>query len=248
MSNRPTVIVTGGAKGIGAAICRKFALCGYNVLIHYNKSEERAAALKKEILLCGADCDIFCGDLSQAENCEKLAAFAKDRFGGIDVLINNAGVSQIGLFSDISEEDYERVFGANVKSAIFCSKAVLDIMRKDGKEGGKIINISSMWGICGASCEVLYSASKAAIIGLTKALAKELCYSKIRVNCIAPGVVNTDMFTHYDKKTQKEIADDIPLGYVDEPENIAETAFFLASDGGDYFDGQVLSPNGGRVI
>ena len=168
------------------------------------------------------------------------------RFGGVDVLVNNAAVAQIKLFSDITSDDWDNIFNVNVKGMFNCTKAVLPYMIH--QKHGKIVNISSIWGITGASCEVHYSASKAAVIGLTKALAKELGPSGIQVNCVAPGVVNTDMNAELSKEDIEQIADETPLGVIGNASDIANTVCFLASDKADFITGQVISPNGGLVI
>lgn len=245
-NQRKTVIVTGGGRGIGAAVCRRFCRGGYNVMIHYNTSERDAAALKMELTEQGGCAEIFGADLRDPTEARRLVSKTLYTFGNIDVLVNNAGISQTGLFSDTRPEDYAYVFDSNVKTAVFMTKEVLQPMLAQAR--GTVINISSVWGVCGGSLEVLYSASKAALIGFTKALAKELSKSGIRVSCVAPGVVDTAMFSCYDEQTQDEIRKEIPLGYVESPENIAESVYFLCTDAGAYYHGQTLNPNGGFAM
>ena len=171
---------------------------------------------------------------------------SQELFGGVDVLVNNAGVSSFGILQDISEEEWDRVFGINVKGAFLCAKAALGHMIRN--HGGVIVNISSMWGLVGASCEVHYSASKAALIGMTKALAKELGPSGIRVNCVAPGVIDTDMNSKLTEDDLAVLREETPLGKIGKPSDVAASVMFLASDGGKFITGQVISPNGGIVI
>lgn len=245
-NGKKTVVVTGGAGGIGSAVCRRFAAAGYNVMIHYFKSEKAALDLKSELCRGGTAAECFSADLRDPAEAKRLISKTLFEFGDVDVLVNNAGVSHTALFTDTSEDDYERIFDTNVKSAVFASKAAVFEMLK--KQSGSIINVSSVFGVTGGSCEVLYSASKSALIGFTKALSKELSFSGIGVFCVAPGVVDTAMFSCYDDKTRAEIISEIPLGYPESPENIAESVYFLSTDAGRYYSGQVLCPSGGFGI
>lgn len=235
------VVITGGSRGIGAACAEKFAGNGDRVFIIYEKNDSAAAVLCEK---CGAipvKADISTADGAKIAE-QAIHAVAKS----VDVLVNNAGISEIKMFCDISEADWDRMFDVNTKSAYFMTKAFLPDMIS--KKSGKIVNISSMWGEVGASCEVHYSASKAAIIGFTKALAKELAPSGICVNCITPGVIETDMNSCLDADTKAELLEEIPLGRIGNPAEIAESVFFLASAGSDYITGQVLGINGGMII
>ena len=189
---------------------------------------------------------IICADVSQKSDVELMFSQIQNEFGGVDILVNNAGIAQAKLFTDITEEEWDKMFSVNVKGIFNCTKAALPYMIH--KKSGKIINISSIWGITGASCEVHYSASKAAVIGLTKALAKELGPSGITVNCVAPGVVETDMCALLSPEDISALKDETPLGCIGTPDDIAKTVLFLASGGGDFLTGQVISPNGGMVI
>lgn len=235
------VVITGGSRGIGAACARKFAKNGDRVFIIYEKNDSAAQALCDE---CGAI--PIKADISTADGAEIAEKAVHAVSKSIDVLINNAGIAEIKMFCDITEADWDRMFSVNTKSVFFMTKAFLPDMVS--KKSGKIINISSMWGEVGASCEVHYSASKAAIIGFTKALAKELAPSGICVNCITPGVIETDMNACLDAETKAELTEEIPLMRIGKPEEVAESVFFLASPCADYITGQVLGVNGGLVI
>ena len=169
-----------------------------------------------------------------------------EQFGHIDVLVNNAGIAQQKMFTEITEQDWKKMFSVNIDGMFNCTQLALRDMIKRHK--GKIINVSSIWGIAGASCEVHYSASKAAVIGFTKSLAKELGPSGIQVNCVAPGVIETDMNKNLDDLTIKEIINETPLERIGTPRDIANTILFLAQDASDFITGQVISPNGGFVI
>lgn len=233
-----TVFITGGARGIGAATARLFAQEGYRVLIGYEKSTAAAEELCRSI-----GCEAFCFDVS-----DRAAVFAvKEELArrgiSVDVLINNAGVSLFGLFQYIEPEAAERMYAVNLFGTLNCIRAFLPDMVE--KKDGVIINLSSVWGEVGASCEVDYSAAKAAVIGLTKALAKEVGFSGVRVNCLSPGVIDTDMNAGLSVKDVEEIVDSIPLERLGKGEDVARAALFLASEGASYITGQVLSVDGG---
>lgn len=237
-----TVLITGGSRGIGKTMVYAFSKAGYNVLLNFNKSESIANEIAKElpnVLVYGANV----GDQQSVQN---MINYTIEKFGGIDVLINNAGISCTGLLQDISADEWNNVISTNLTGTYNLCKCVLPEMIS--KKRGKIINISSIWGITGASCEVAYSASKAGVIGLTKALAKEVGPSNIQVNCIAPGIVMTDMTSEYSMDELNRITDEIPLGRIGSTEDISNVALFLASDDANYITGQVISPNGGWVI
>ena len=237
-----TVLITGGSRGIGKACARLFSEKGYNVAINYLNSEKEALALEKELSNAAA----FRADVSCRNQVDAMVSAVKARFGSVDILINNAGIAESKLFSDITEDDFDRMVSVHLKGTFNCTQSVLSDMID--KKSGKIINISSIWGITGASCEVHYSMVKSGIIGFTKALAKELAPSGITVNAIAPGVVDTDMMGGFSADEIKEIETEIPLGRLATPGEIAFSALFLAEKGGDYITGQVISPNGGIVI
>lgn len=236
-------VITGGSRGIGAQLVRSFSEKGYYVALNYFKSKECAEELRREV----KNCEIFRADVSDENQVNRMFRDIREAFGKpADVLVNNAGISQSGLFTDTDVHDYNSIFDTNVKSVYLCSKAVASDMIT--KKYGRIINISSVWGQTGASCEVLYSASKAAVIGMTKALAKELGPSGITVNCIAPGVIKTDMLSCYTQDTLDELSDETPMSRLGTPLDIANAALFLAEDASDFITGQVLAVNGGFYI
>lgn len=239
-----TVIVTGGSRGIGAAIVKELAKNNYNVILNYNNSEEAAKQIQKELQEENIKIEIFKVDVSKREEVKKLVKFALDKFKNIDVLINNAGIDQIKPFMDITDEDWNKMLQVNLNSVFYCSQEVLENMIHNKK--GCIINISSIWGITGASCEVHYSASKAAIDGMTKSLAKEMGPSNIRVNSIAPGIVDTDMNKDITSEELEELKKEIPLGRIAKPEEIVNSIKWLIED--EYISGQVISPNGGWLV
>lgn len=239
-----TVFITGGAKGIGAGCAEAFAKNGYNVAINYKTSVGAAEELKARLEAMGAGVLTLAGDCSNEKRVNEMIAETEKAFGKIDVLVNNAGISLIKLFTDTTEQDWDNIFSNNLKSAFLCSKAVCRGMINNG--GGAIINISSMWGITGASCEVAYSASKAGMIGLTKALCKELSLSNIRVNCVCPGVIMTDMNASLGDDVLSGLTEEIPLSRLGTPEDVAEAVFFLAE--AKYVTGQILAADGGMTV
>lgn len=241
-----TVLVTGGSRGIGAAVCERFAQEGWKVAVNYNRSKEQAEALAKQLVARGCDACAVRADVSDRVQVEQMVKDVMERFGKIDVLVNNAGIAQQKLFSDITDSDWNTMFDVNVKGMYYCCQAVLPGMIHS--KSGVIINVSSMWGITGASCEVHYSAAKAAVIGFTKALAKEVGLSGIRVNCVAPGVVATDMNQNLTQQILNELKEETPLGLIGTPEDIANSIWFLAGEESRFITGQVISPNGGLVI
>ena len=236
-----TVFITGGSRGIGAEAVRTFKNKGYNVAFTYYKSGEQALGLAKET---GA-LAVFC-DVSNSEAVNSAIKVAKETFGSIDILINNAGIDEFALFTDITDEMWHKMIDTNLSSAFFASRSVLPDMIN--KKDGIIINISSMWGEVGASCEVHYSVSKAGLIGLTKALAKEVAPSGIRVNCITPGVIDTDMNKNLSKEDLEQLKIDTPLGKIGKTEDVVNAILFLADDSSRFITGQVLGVNGGYII
>ncbi|MDM9942324.1 SDR family oxidoreductase [Clostridioides difficile] len=243
---KKTVLITGGAKGIGKAMSKAFAKEGYNVLVNFNKSENGAKELYTILNEKNFSVKLFKADISNREDVEDMVDYCIKEFGGLDVLVNNAGVSQDKLFTDITDEDWDNMMNINLKGSFYCSQVALKYMISEKK--GNIINISSIWGISGASCEVHYSITKAGIIGMTKALAKEVGPSNIRVNSIAPGVINTDMLSGYNEEDIDVLVEETPLMRLGTPGDIANCAIFLASDKSNFITGQVISPNGGFVI
>lgn len=238
------VIITGASKGIGKEIARNLALKGLKVIANYNKSEESIKELKRELEKQEIDIDIVKADVSKREEAKKLVEYTINKYGKIDILINNAGISEYKLFTDETDEDWNKVINTNLYSAfIMCQEVTPNMINN---KNGCIINISSIWGIVGASLEVLYSISKAGMNGLTKALAKELGPSNIRVNSIAPGIIKTQMISNLNKEEMEEIKKDIPLERVGEASDIAKCVEWLVED--KYTTGQIISINGGWVI
>ncbi len=238
-------LVTGGAKGIGAEICRHLAKMGYNIAINYNSSETEAFALKHELsAICNAE--IFKADVSSAEEVELMFAAVEDTMGSVDLLVNNAGIAQQALFTDITDEMWQRMIGVNLTGVFNCCKNALPDMVK--RHSGNIINVTSMWGQVGASMEVHYSAAKAGVIGLTKALAKEVGLSGIRVNAVAPGVISTDMLASFTNEDMVMLKEETPLNRIGTVEDVAKAVCFLASEDSSFITGQVISVNGGFVI
>ncbi len=241
-----TVLITGASRGIGRTTAIAFARNGYNVAVNYNKSSEAAEKLCSELEKIGVKSKAFSSDVSDKASVNEMIREIEASLGKIAVLVNNAGIAEQALFSDITEEMWDRMFDVNVKGAYNCTQAVLPHMIHE--KYGRIINISSMWGISGASCEVHYSASKAALIGFTKALAKEVGLSGITVNCVAPGVIATEMNGHLSEEIIEELKNETPLNRIGTPEDVAEAVLFLASDKAGFITGQVLSVDGGFIV
>ena len=237
-------IVTGASKGIGREITKELAQEGIQVIANYNKSEKEAKSLQEELAKKNIKLDIFKADVSKREEAKKLISYALEKYGKIDILINNAGISEYKLFTDETDEDWNRVINTNLYSAFIMSQEASYNMIHNKK--GCIINISSIWGIVGGALEVLYSISNAGIDGMTKALAKELGPSNIRVNSIAPGMINTKMNSKFTKQEIEEIKEEIPLEKIGEPSDIAKCVKWLVKD--TYTTGQVISINGGWII
>ena len=238
------VVVTGSSRGIGAEIVKLLAKSGHTVILNYNKSEDCAKSVENELKNLGYAVDIFKADVSKKEEAESLVKFAVNKYGKIDVLINNAGISQTKLFTDITDEDWQNMLNNNLNSAFYCTREAVKNMIHNKQ--GLIINMSSIWGVTGASMEVHYSTAKAGLIGFTKALAKELGPSNIRVNAIAPGIIDTDMCSEYSVKEKDKIKEEIPLERIGTAENIAKCVKWLIED--DYVTGEVISINGGWNI
>jgi len=241
-----TVLVTGASRGIGYEIAKLFAVKGYNVAINYNQNKKAALFLLNELMESGYSAIVVQADVSNKEQVDSMINSVNEQFGQIDVLVNNAGIAKQQLFTDISIQEWDMMFDVNVKGMFLCCQGVLPSMIRN--KSGKIINISSIWGMTGASCEVLYSATKAAVIGLTKALAKELGPSYIQVNCVAPGVIDTEMNADLDHATYEDLKEQTPLGVIGRCIDVAETVAFLASEKSNFITGQVISPNGGFLI
>ena len=238
------VVVTGGSRGIGAQIVKTLANENYKVVLNYNNSKEQAEKIQQELLEQGKEIEIIKADVSKREETEKLIQFAINKFNKIDVLINNAGISQEGLFTDVTEEEWQKIINTKLNTVFYCNQQALKYMIPE--QQGCIINISSIWGETGASCEVAYSTTKAAINGMTKALAKEVGPSNIRVNAIAPGIIDTDMNRNLTNEELEQIKEQIPLNKIGKALDIAKCVKWLIED--EYTTGQIISINGGWYI
>lgn len=238
------IIVTGGSRGIGKCLVENLARDGHNVLLNYNKSEKQALKIQRDLQEGGYLVEVFKADISKRKDVNSMIDFAIEKFGNIDVLINNAGIAKLQMFQDVTDDDWEEIINTNLKSAFYMSQAVLPNMIH--KKNGLIINISSIWGQVGASCETVYSISKAGLDAMTKSLAKELGPSNIRVNSIAPGVIDTEMNSMLDEHIKNEIRNETPLGKIGRPIDIYKCVKWLIDD--CYTTGQVIQVNGGYVI
>lgn len=241
-----TIVITGSSRGIGRAIALKLAERPNRFVINCVEREDLAKAVVKELQDLGSQA-IYCrADVSDPVQVHDMFEAARKAFGSVDVLINNAGISVYGMLQDITLDDWNKVYGVNVNGAFYCCKEAVPGMVS--KKSGKILNITSMWGLVGASCESLYASTKGALHSFTKSLAKELSLSGITVNAVAPGVVDTDMIRQLSDDMLEEVRQEIPMQRLSTAEEIASTVAFLLSDDANYFTGQVLSPNGGFVI
>lgn len=241
-----TVLITGASRGIGREIAIKFASQGYNVVLNYNSSETKASSIAKQIENLGVRCLLAKADVSIESEVVDMVNFALKEFDKIDVLVNNAGVALSKLFQLTTTDEIARVFGVNTFGVINCSKAVVPSMVSE--KAGKIINISSIWGKVGASMETIYSASKGAVIAFTMALAKELAPSGICVNCVCPGVIDTDMLLDYSDDDKNELKNQTPLNRLGTPQDVANAVYFLASDNSTFITGQVITVDGGFAL
>ncbi len=245
MKENKTALITGGAKGIGAAVCRQLAEDGYKIAINYNSSSKEAEELKNELSKI-THTELFQADVSDSGQVERMFSDIESIFGGVDVLVNNAGIAEQALFTDITDEMWQRMIGVNLSAAFYCCRRALKYMIN--QKYGAIINIASMWGETGASMEVHYSASKAGLIGLTKALAKEVGLSGVTVNAVSPGVITTDMMAQFSESDKAALKDETPMGVLGEPEDVAGAVSYLVSDKARFITGQVISVNGGFII
>ena len=236
-----TVFITGGSRGIGAFAVKEYSRLGYNVAFTYFSSMEKAKELESATGAFGIYCDV-----SKSDSVNNAIKLANEKFGQIDILINNAGIDEFALFTEISDEMWHRMIDTNLSSAFYASRAVLPQMIS--RKSGIIINVSSMWGQVGASCETHYSVSKAGMIGLTKALAKEVGPSGIRVNCICPGVIDTEMNAHLSSEDKEQLINDTPLGKIGKCEDVVNTLIFLSEDKSSFITGQIFGVNGGYII
>ena len=240
---KKVAFVTGGAKGIGSAIVKRLLSDGYKVAFTYNNSEETAQKLCAQM---GADCKAYKLDITDSNAVKTVVDDIENNFGEIAVLVNNAGIAEQSLFTDITDEMWHRMIDTNLSGAFYCCRAVLKYMIN--RKSGKIINIASIWGETGGSCEVHYSASKSGLIGMTKALSKEVGLSGITVNSVSPGVILTDMTSHFDEDTMNSLKEETPLYRIGTPEDVAGAVSFLASKDADFITGQNISVNGGMNI
>ncbi|MBO5077070.1 MAG: glucose 1-dehydrogenase [Clostridia bacterium] len=246
MQDRKSVIITGGGTGIGAACVRRFAKEGFSVIINYRRSRAAAKALERELNKTGCSVLAVKADVSVPEQAEMLVERCIEAFGAPEVLVNNAGIAlPQKLITETTPREFDRVMRVNAGGTYNCCRAALPHMIR--RHSGAIVNISSIWGVTGGSCETAYSASKGAVIALTKALAKEVGPSGIRVNCVAPGVIDTRMNSSLDAETLAELADAAPLCRLGTPEDVANTVWFLASPDAAFITGQVLGVDGGGI-
>ena len=241
-----TILITGGSRGIGRACVELFARKGWRVVFLCRTREDAAKTLADKLRAEGCDTEYFLCDVSDRTRVNEVVGEILRRCHRIDALVNNAAISQIKLFTDLTPEDWRRMFAVNVDGVFNCTQAVLGGMISEKR--GAIVNISSMWGQVGASCEVAYSAAKAAVIGLTKALAKEVGPSGVRVNCVCPGVIDTDMNAALDEETRAALIDETPLERIGTPEDVARAVAYLCSEEASFITGQILGVNGGMVI
>ena len=244
---RPAVLITGASRGIGAACARRFAQTGWDVGVNYCRSRQQALELVEELEQLGVRAVALAGDVSQSQQAAALVEAAEQEFGGLDALVCNAGVAGVqALLTDLTDEQWRWTAGTNLDGVVYTMRAAVPGMVR--RQKGSIVTVSSMWGLIGGSCEAAYSAAKAGVIGLTRAMAKELGPSHIRVNCVAPGVIDTDMNAHLSPQDMQALAEETPLGRIGRPEDVAEGVFFLTSAAADFITGQVLAVDGGMVI
>ena len=241
-----TVWITGASGGIGNAAARLFAQEGYQVAAGCFRGRESTESLCRELRQQGYAAEPFAADLTDPAAVERALCAITQAFGGVDVLVNNAGIAQQKLLTDMTDAEWRRMFAVNTDSVFYTCRAVIPQMVR--RQAGAIVNVSSVWGVRGASCEAAYSASKAAVIGLTKALAKELGPSGIRVNCVAPGVIDTPMNACFDEETMASLAEETPLCRIGTPEEAAEAILFLASDRARFMTGQTICADGGFMV
>ena len=232
------IVVTGGSRGIGAAAVRAFCAAGYRVAFFYREDGAAAARLSEETGALAIQADV-----SDAGQVNRAFALVRERLGPVDVLVNNAGIAQFRLFDEISDEDWRGMMSVNLDGVFYCARAVAPEMIRRGK--GSILNVSSVWGVVGASCEAHYAASKGAVIALTRSLAKELGPSGVRVNCVTPGVIQTDMNRDLDGDALDDLVGRTPLGRLGEASDVANALVFLAGEGASFITGQVLGVDGG---
>lgn len=236
-------LITGASGGIGSEIALRLAKDGFNIAACYCSDENGIAQLEKKLAKTDAEYKLYKADVSDYNSIKEVFTDAAEVFGGVSVLVNNAGIAQQKLFTDITQEEFDRITAVNFKGVFNCCQCAVPYMVN--KKAGKIINISSMWGVCGASCETVYSATKAAVIGLTKALARELAPSNVQVNCVAPGAIDTKMNNNLSDEDKQAFAAEIPMGRFGTAKEIAGVVSFLASEDSDYVTAQVITADGG---
>lgn len=240
-----TVMITGASGGIGSCAVRSFANAGYNVFMMYNRNSKCADALCHELCEKGKSVFACQCDITSEDDVRRAVSLCEYKFSSVDVLINNAGISEFAVLENITGQMWDRMMDVNMKGAFLLTRCALPLLRESR---GKIINISSMWGLSGASCEVHYSASKAALIGFTKALAKEEAPSGLTVNCIAPGFIKTEMNSALSDDDVQQIISKTPLNRAGTPEDVAGVMLFLASPSADFITGQTITVDGGYIL
>lgn len=243
---KKVALITGSSRGIGKAIALQLAADGYAVAVHCVHNTEAADAVCSKIAAAGGTARAYTCDVADSHAVADMIDAIRSQLGPISVLVNNAGIAQQRLFTEITDDDWKKMMAVHVDGAFYCSRAVLPDMIRE--RCGCIVNVSSMWGQTGGSCEVHYSTAKAALIGLTKALAKEVGPSGVRVNCVAPGVIKTDMLADFDEDTLHELTQEAPLCRLGSPQDVATTVSFLVSEQAGFITGQIIAPNGGIVI
>ena len=236
-------LITGASGGIGSEIALRLAKDGFNIAACYCSDEDGIRELEKRLAQTDAEYRFYKADVSDYSSIKDVFADATEFFGGVSVLVNNAGMAQQKLFTDITEDEFDRITAVNFKGVFNCCKCAVPFMVS--RKSGKIINISSMWGVYGASCETVYSATKAAVIGLTKSLARELAPSNVQVNCVAPGAIDTKMNSNLSESDKAAFAEEIPMGRFGTAREIAGVVSFLASEDSDYVTAQVITADGG---
>ncbi|GIP21492.1 elongation factor P 5-aminopentanone reductase [Paenibacillus sp. J22TS3] len=240
-----TVLITGASRGIGAAIAERFAMEGLSVIIHYGKSHEKANETARKCLAHGVKVLTLSADLRSKDDILRMKEKLDDHGLYPDILVNNAGIAGYGMLEDLTEEQWDEMMNVNLKGVFLCTQTFMPFMIR--QRFGRIINVSSIWGMSGASCEVAYSAAKGGVNAFTKALAKELAPSMVTVNAVAPGAVRTDMMNSFEESEIRRLEEEIPAGRLADPDEVASLVYFLALPESSYITGQIISPNGGWI-